>query len=72
MLAALVGVAGPATAYLSTLARASRSGARGEVNTAAARITGTRAKSCGELGGANSNEAGTALRTALANAARVA
>ena len=68
MLGAAVGVAGSAKACLSTLATASRLGAWGDVRTAAARITGTRARICGELGGGNSNEAGTAVRTALANA----
>ena len=72
MLGASAGAAGPATTCLSMLARASRSGAWGEVRTAAARITGTRARNCGERGGGNSKEAGTALRTALANAAGVA
>ena len=71
MLGASVGAAGLATACLSTLARASRSGAWSEVRTAA-RITGTRTMNCGELGGGSSYEAGTALRTALANAAGVA
>ena len=63
MLGASVGVVGPATACLSTLARASRSGAWGEVRTAAARITGTRARNCGELGGSSLNEAGSGLKT---------
>ena len=62
----------PATACLSTLARASRLGVWGEVSMAAARITGTRARNCGELSGDYSNEAGPALRIALANAAGVA
>ena len=34
-------------------------------------MTRTRAKSCGEPGGGSSNEAGTALRTALPNTSGV-
>ena len=58
---------GVATACLSTPARSSRSGTWGEVRTAAAGIKGTRARNCREPGGGSSNEAGTAVRTALAN-----
>ena len=56
-----------ATACPSTRARSSRSGIWGEVRTAVARMTGTRGRTCGEPGGGSSNEAGIALRTALAN-----
>ena len=62
---------GVATACLSTPARSSGSGTWGEVRIAAARMTGTRAKNCREPGGGSSNEAGTALRTALAHAGAV-
>ena len=58
---------GVATACLRTPARSSRSSTWGEVRTTAARMTGTRARNCREPGGGSSNEAGTALRTALAN-----
>ena len=71
MFGASVGASGLTTARLGTLARSSRSGTWGEVRTTAARMTGTRAKNCGEPGGGSSNEAGTALRTALANAGGV-
>ena len=71
MLNAYVAASGLATARLSTLARLSRSGTWGEVRTAAARMNGTRAGICGEPGGGGSNEAGTALRTALVNASGV-
>ena len=71
MLGASVGASGLDTACLSTLARPSRLGAWCEVRTAAARITGTRARNCGEPGGGSLNEAGTALRTGLATAGSV-
>ena len=79
MLGVSAGASGIATglataiACLSTPARLSRSGTWGEVRRAAARMTGPRARKCGEPGGGggSSNEAGTAVRTALANAGGV-
>ena len=71
MLGASVGASGLAIARLSTLARSSKLGTQCEVRTAAARMTGTRTRNCGEPGGGSSNEAGTALRTALAKAGGV-
>ena len=54
-----------------TSANSSRSGTWGEVRSAAARMTGTRTGNCCEPGVGSSKEAGTALRTASANAGGV-